>query len=86
MLRLEWLGVVVSGEDIVHVAVHGQAGSTCCIVPRNVNTCPISSDGVVILQSRQEVICVLLMADILYTKIINNEGKNNGAPSGVPET
>ena len=90
MLRLEWAWMVVYGEDVVNVAVHGQPGGTCCIVPRNVNTgkfgsCPISSDGVVFLQGRQEVICVVT-ANILYTKIINNEGESNGTPSVAPET
>ncbi len=66
--------------------MHGQSGGTSSVVPSNVDAGEFSSsDRIVVLEGSQEMFC-MLASNKLYTKVINNEGKCDGAPTVAPKT
>ena len=75
-----------SGE----VAWHGQVNGSMDVVPFECDSTvefssPIFSDAVVLSDAVAEMISVLL-ADVLDSKIVDHQGKCDGAPSVTPET
>jgi hypothetical protein len=74
----DFLGIWVpkAGADVVDVSYQCSLTRSCCVVPCDVNarefgTCPISGDGVVFAERREEIFSLDLF-HVFDTKIIHN--------------
>ena len=81
--------MVVLGEKVLGVSLHGEAASVCRVVPCYVNASkflafPVSADSVVVLQGSKEVVSMPLI-DILNAKVIYDDHKHDGVPLVLPQ-
>ena len=80
--------MVIFGEKVINVSLHGEAACTRGVIPGDVNTSkfgasPVGSDGVVFLEGSQEVLGMSAI-DVLDSKVVNNEDKHDRTPLMVP--
>ena len=76
-------------KDCLEIFLHGDVAGACGIVPVNgesaeKGTGPVDGDGVEFLEGLGEVVGVIF-ADVLDSKVINNEGENDGLGGVLPE-
>ena len=80
--------MVIFGEKVMDVSLHGEVACTCGVIPGDVNTSkfaasPVGSDGVVFLEGSKEVLGMLAI-DILDSKVVDNEDKHERTPLMMP--
>ena len=90
MLWFSRLCVIVLEEECIDVPIHREAAGPCVVVPCDVYSCkfgagPIRGDFIVVLQCREEVIC-MSFALVLDSEVVDDKDEKNWAPLVSPQS
>jgi hypothetical protein len=88
-LRLVRSGVFILDEELVDVAIHGEATFAGDVIPCDINASkftagPVGGDSVIRLESLEEVVR-MLASGVLNAEVIYDEDKDDRAPIVTPK-